>query len=219
MGAEVVRGSEATGARIERLVTSGTFSLDGGTWEVDNNVWIVGDDAEAIVIDPAHDAAAIAEAVGDRRVFAILLTHGHDDHIRAARETAALLGAPILLNPADRMLWDAVHDDAPDREIVNGDTFAVAGERLHARFTPGHSPGSTCFVAPTLGAVFTGDTLFQGGPGATGRSYSDFPTIIASIRDELLTLPGETVVCTGHGDATTIAAEAPQLPEWIARGH
>jgi glyoxylase-like metal-dependent hydrolase (beta-lactamase superfamily II) len=69
-----------------------------------------------------------------------------------------------------------------------------------------------------LGAVFSGDTLFRGGPGATGRSYSDFPTIIESIRSRLLTLPGETVVHTGHGDDTTIGAEAPHLAEWIARG-
>lgn len=217
-GAEIV-ATGTSGARVERLVTSGTFSLDGGTWEVDNNVWIVGDDSEVIVIDPAHDARAVAEAVGDRRATVILLTHGHDDHIRAARETAELLGAPLCLNPADRMLWDAVYDTAPDRDILNGDTFKVAGERLHARFTPGHSPGSTCFVSSTLGAVFTGDTLFQGGPGATGRSYSDFPTIIDSIRRELLTLPDETVVYTGHGDSTTIGAEKPHLDEWIARGH
>lgn len=207
-------------ARIEKLVTSGTFSLDGGTWEVDNNVWIVGDDADVIVIDPAHDPAAVRATVGNRRTIAILLTHGHDDHIRAARETAALLDAPIWLNPADRMLWDAVYPDAaPDREILNSDTFKVAGIRLHARYTPGHSPGSTCFLSPDLGVVFTGDTLFSGGPGATGRSYSDFPTIIESIRDELLTLPDETVVHTGHGDSTTIGAEKPHLDEWIRRGH
>ena len=206
-------------ARIERLVTSGTFSLDGGTWDVDNNVWIVGDDSEVIVIDPAHDAAAVAKAVDGRTVKMILLTHGHDDHVRAARETARLLDAPIRLHPDDRMLWDAVHEEAPDAQIADGDVFEVAGVELAAVHTPGHSPGSVSFVAPALGAVFTGDTLFQGGPGATGRSYSDFDTIIESIRTDLLTLPPETVVYTGHGPTTTIGDEAPHLDEWIARGH
>jgi len=206
-------------ATIQNLVTSGTFSLDGGTWEVDNNVWIVGDDSEVIVIDPAHDPTAIAEAVGGRKTLVILLTHGHDDHIRAARETAQLLGAPIRLNPEDRMLWDAVYAEAPDGEIADGDTFVVAGVELLALHTPGHSPGSTCFYAPALAAVFSGDTLFRGGPGATGRSYSDFPTIIESIRTRLLTLPAATVVRTGHGDSTVIGDEAPHLQEWIERGH
>lgn len=198
-------------AKIENLVTSGTFSLDGGTWEVDNNVWIVGDDSEVIVVDPAHDAEAVAQAVGDRQVTAILLTHGHDDHIRAARETAEKLGAKLHLNPADRMLWDEVYEQAPDAEIAEGEIFQVAGIELTAMHTPGHSPGSTCFYAPALGAVLTGDTLFQGGPGATGRSYSDYPTIVQSIRERLFTLPAETVVHTGHGPMTTIGAEAALL--------
>ena len=219
MSAPEVVATAENGARIERLVTSGTFSLDGGTWDVDNNVWIVGDDSEVIVIDPAHDAAAVAAAVGGRKAHAILLTHGHDDHIRAARQTADLLGAPLLLNPADRMLWDGVYDEAPDAQIADGDVYAVAGVELHAKHTPGHSPGSTCFAAPAFGAVFTGDTLFQGGPGATGRSYSSFDTIIDSIRERLLVLPDETIVFTGHGDSTTIGAEKPHLQEWIDRGH
>jgi glyoxylase-like metal-dependent hydrolase (beta-lactamase superfamily II) len=85
--------------------------------------------------------------------------------------------------------------------------------------TPGHSPGSVCLYLPEAGALFSGDTLFNGGPGATGRSYSDFPTIVDSIRDSLFALPEETRVHTGHGDHTTIGAEAPHLAEWVARGH
>ena len=207
-------------ARIDRVTTNGTFSLDGGTWEVENNVWIVGDDTEAIVIDPAHDAGAAAAAVAGRTVTAVLLTHGHDDHIRHAREFADTVGAPVHLHPADLMLWDAVYPGtAPDAEIADGETFTVAGTELTALHTPGHSPGSVCFHAPDLATVFTGDTLFAGGPGATGRSYSDFPTIIDSIRTRLLTLPPHTTVNTGHGEPTTIATEAPHLQEWINRGH
>ncbi|QXJ20031.1 MBL fold metallo-hydrolase [Actinomadura graeca] len=207
-------------ARIDHLVTSGTFSLDGGTWEVDNNVWIVGDDAEALVIDAAHDAGAIAEALGGRRLVAIVSTHGHDDHIDAAPELAARTGAPVLLHPDDLMLWERRHPGTtPDGELADGQVITVAGTDLTVLHTPGHSPGAVCLHAPALETVFSGDTLFQGGPGATGRSFSDFPTIIESIRGRLLTLPAGTVVRTGHGDPTTIGAEAPHLEEWVARGH
>ncbi|WBQ03095.1 MBL fold metallo-hydrolase [Kribbella sp. CA-293567] len=194
-------------ARIERVITSGTFSLDGGDWDVDNNVWLVGDDEEVLVVDAAHSADAIVEAVGGRRVVALVCTHGHNDHINAARDFAAATKAPIWLNPADRMLWDTQYDVAPDHELADGSTFEVAGTTLVAIHTPGHSPGSMCLYAADLGAVFTGDTLFHGGPGATGRSYSDKPTILNSIETRLLSLPPAVVVHTGHGDTTTIGAE------------
>jgi glyoxylase-like metal-dependent hydrolase (beta-lactamase superfamily II) len=205
---------------IGHLVTSGTFSLDGGTWDVDNNVWLVGDDNEALVIDAAHDADAIAEAVGDRRLTAIVSTHAHDDHIDAAAELADRTGAPILLHPDDAVLWRMTYPDRePDRALADGDELTVAGTTLRVMHTPGHAPGAVCLYAPDLGTVFTGDTLFNGGPGATGRSYSDFGVIVDSIRDRLLTLPPDTVVCTGHGDSTKIGDEAPHLEEWISRGH
>ncbi|TRY19858.1 MBL fold metallo-hydrolase [Tessaracoccus rhinocerotis] len=205
--------------RIQNAVTSGTFSLDGGTWEVDNNVWVVGDDHECVIIDAPHDPGPILEVVGDRTVLGILLTHAHDDHIGAALALRDATDAPVHLNAADRMLWDRVHDEAPDAEVADGDRFTVAGADLLALHTPGHSPGSTSYLLAAESTVFTGDTLFKGGPGATGRSFSDFPTIISSIREKLLTLPPETVVRTGHGDSTTIGDEAPHLEEWISRGH
>jgi glyoxylase-like metal-dependent hydrolase (beta-lactamase superfamily II) len=207
-------------ARIEKVVTSGTFSLDGGAWDVANNVWLVGDDAEVIVIDAAHDAEAILAAVGDRRVRVIVCTHGHNDHINAAVEVAAAKDAPIALHPADTMLWAEEYDDLrPDIEAVDGSGFDVAGTRLAVLHTPGHSPGGISLYAPDLDAVFSGDTLFKGGPGATGRSHSDFGAIIVSIRRHLLALPPNTAVHTGHGEDTTVGAEAPNLDEWIARGH
>ncbi|MBB5874281.1 glyoxylase-like metal-dependent hydrolase (beta-lactamase superfamily II) [Allocatelliglobosispora scoriae] len=209
-----------TGARIERVVTSGTFSLDGGTWDVDNNVWLLGDDDEVLVVDAAHDAPAIAAAIGGRRVTAIVCTHAHNDHIDAAPALAELTGAPVFLHADDTELWRRTHPDRePDQLISDGDLFPVAGVVARVLHTPGHAPGAVCLHVPELAALFSGDTLFQGGPGATGRSFSSFPTIIDSIRDRLLVLPPDTTVYTGHGDTTAIGAEAPHLEEWLARGH
>ncbi len=201
-------------ARIDKIVTSGTFSLDGQDFAVDNNVWLVGDDDEVIVIDAAHDAEAIGAAVGGRKLAAVLCTHGHNDHIDAAVAVGQAAGAPVLLHPGDQVLWQLEYaQDRPDGVLAGGQELQIAGTRLRVLHTPGHSPGSVCLYAPELGTVFSGDTLFNGGPGATGRSYSDRPTILASIRGSLLTLPEGTVVHTGHGDDTTIGAEAGALAE------
>lgn len=206
--------------RIEQIVTSGQFHLDGGSWDVDNNVWIVGDADEVIVIDAPHDADAIEAAVGGRRVRAIACTHAHDDHVNVAPELGRRLGAPVLLHPSDDVLWRLAHAEArPDAELVDGQRLEVAGTYLEVLATPGHAPGAICFSAPELGVVFSGDTLFSGGPGATGRSYSDFPTILDSIEKRLFALPPDTVVHTGHGEDTTIGAESPQLDAWRERGH
>jgi glyoxylase-like metal-dependent hydrolase (beta-lactamase superfamily II) len=205
-------------ARIEHLVTSGTFSLDGQTYDVDNNVWLLGDDDEVMVFDAPHDPDAIEAAVGDRTVVAIACTHAHDDHVRCAPELAERLSTSILLHPEDRVLWDLTHArHEPDGNLRDGQTLEVAGTKVKVLHTPGHAPGAVCFSVPDLGVVLSGDTLFSGGPGATGRSYSDYPTILDSIRTRLFTLPPETRVLTGHGDETTVAAEAPSYDEWVKR--
>lgn len=203
-------------ARIDHAVVSGTFSLDGETHEVDNNIWVVGDDHECVVIDAPHDVDAIMAVVGERSVRAILLTHAHDDHCRVApalRERAnGGQGAPIMLHPAEKPLWELTHTDHLwDVDLADGFEVQVGGTTLRAIHTPGHAPGAVCFHAPALGVVFTGDTLFLGGPGATGRSFSDRPTLEASIRANLWQLPDDTVVHTGHGDDTTIGAEKALL--------
>ncbi|NUS51665.1 MAG: MBL fold metallo-hydrolase [Nocardioidaceae bacterium] len=195
-------------ARVDHGTTSGTFTLDGETFDVDNNVWVVGDDQECVVLDAPHDVDAILAVVGQRRVKAIVCTHAHDDHVRVAPALRERVHAPILMHPDDRPLWELTHtDELWDADLADGQELEVGGTTLRVLHTPGHAPGAVCLVADDLGCVFTGDTLFQGGPGATGRSFSDRDVLVGSIRDKLLPLPDDTVVHTGHGDDTSIGAE------------
>jgi glyoxylase-like metal-dependent hydrolase (beta-lactamase superfamily II) len=207
------------GLRIERVVTSGTFALDGGTWEVENNIYLIGNDTDVVVIDAAHSAQPIVDAVAGRHVNAVLCTHGHNDHVTVAPELGESLHAPVLPHPGDDVLWKQSHPDVTHWTLDDRQRIAVAGTDIEVIHTPGHSPGSVCLHLPEVRVLFSGDTLFSGGPGATGRSYSDFPTIIGSIRDRLFALPEDTTVLTGHGDGTTIGAESPHLADWIARGN
>ena len=204
--------------RIDKVVTSGTFSADGETFDVDNNVWLVGDDSQVVVVDAAHDAAPIVAAVGGREVVALLVTHGHDDHISAAADLISATSAPVWLNPADRPLWDVVLASAPDHDLVDGSSVTVGDVELTALHLPGHSPGSTCLYAPALSTLFSGDTLFPGGPGRT-TSAENFAQVLDGLEQRIFgVLPDETRVRPGHGDETTLGAEAPHLAEWRARG-
>lgn len=197
---------------ITRAVTKGTFSLDGETHDVENNVWIVGDDKEVVVIDASHDVDTILAAVDGRSVKAIICTHAHDDHVRVAPELSDRTGAPILLHSDDEEVWDLTHPDRRwDKDLAEGQQIDVGGIDLWVIHTPGHSPGAICLYASDLGCLFSGDTLFKGGPGATGRSFSDEDAIVDSIRRKLFALPEQTTVHTGHGPSTTIGAEADEL--------
>jgi glyoxylase-like metal-dependent hydrolase (beta-lactamase superfamily II) len=207
------------GIRVDHGTTSGTFSLDGQTFDVDNNVWVLGDDEECVVIDAPHDVEGVLAVVGDRRVKAILCTHAHDDHVRVAPALRERVRAPIFLHPDDRPLWELTHPgELWDVDLADGSVLEVAGTTVRVLHTPGHAPGAVCFHVEDLGCLFTGDTLFQGGPGATGRSFSDADTLLRSIRERLLVLPDETVVHTGHGEDTTIGAERPHLPSQEHQG-
>jgi len=201
--------------RVDHAVSSGTFSLDGETFDVDNNIWVVGDDDECVVIDAPHSVDDILAVVAGRRVKAILLTHAHDDHCRVAPALRESVVAPIFLHPDDRPLWELTHQDFLwDMDLPDGWELEVAGTRVKVLHTPGHAPGGCCFLVEDLSCVFTGDTLFNGGPGATGRSYSDRPLLESAIRAKLFSLPDDTVVHTGHGDDTTIGAEKAAAAGW-----
>lgn len=212
-------------AQIDRVITLGQIGAGKPGFPpegvpIDNNVWIVGDETTALIIDAAHNADEIVAAVNGRDPLGILLTHGHEDHVNEAVELATRLDTHIYLHPADLFLWEATHgtEKLPDFELADGAVFSVAGIEITTIHTPGHTPGCVSFYAGALGTLFSGDTLFQGGPGATRWDYSSFPQIIESIESRLLTLPGDTVVNPGHGASTTIAAEAASLEAWVARG-
>ncbi|MFI5042997.1 MAG: MBL fold metallo-hydrolase, partial [Acidimicrobiales bacterium] len=128
-----------SGVRVDHAVAAGTFSLDGETFEVENNVWVIGDEHECIVIDAPHDVELILRLIGDRSVRAILCTHAHDDHVRVAPALRLAVVAPILLHPADRPLWELTHpDELWDVDLYDDQRIAVAGISVRVLHTPGH---------------------------------------------------------------------------------
>lgn len=180
---------------------------------LENNVYLTACPAtrRALLIDPADDGGRILEMAAGWEVGAILLTHGHQDHIGAAAEVSRMLGVPLLLHPADSGLAGL----AGTLPLADGEQVPCGRSALEVRHTPGHTPGSVCFHAD--GMLFSGDTLFPGGPGAT-EDQAAFATVMASLRRRVFTLPDHTLVLPGHGSATTLGAERPFLDDWQRRG-
>lgn len=180
---------------------------------MDNNVFIprCTGTGEAVLIDAANEPSLLLDLCQRLNVGRVLTTHGHGDHIQAV--------------PAVREAGYEVGVTAEDARMLPGFDFLIAGDevievgrlRLHTLHTPGHTPGSICFRIEGSPVLFSGDTLFPGGPGATRKPLGDFPTIIRSV-ERLFTLPDDTIVMPGHGLDTTIGRERPHLEEWIDRG-
>jgi glyoxylase-like metal-dependent hydrolase (beta-lactamase superfamily II) len=180
----------------------------------DNNVYVVicPETNESVIVDGAAEADKILAAVEGTKVRYILQTHGHPDHIAALDDLRAALQVPVGIHKDDA----AMLKTPPDFLIADDDVIRFGKRVLQAIHTPGHTPGGLCFRhSPVL---FSGDTLFPGGPGATAHPLGNFPQIIESIRTRLFVLPDNTIVMPGHGLDTTIGTERPSLDEWIARG-
>ena len=181
-----------------------------------NNVFVLRcrDTGEAVLIDAANEHEQLLELCRRLDVRRVLETHGHWDHIQAVpaiREAGYEVG---VMSADAAMLKDVGYDVFID----DHDVIEVGKLRVHAIHNPGHTPGSVSFRVEGAPLVFTGDTLFPGGPGNTTFDGGNFDTIIDSLDNRLFTLPAETIVMPGHGVSTTIAAERPHLQEWVARG-
>lgn len=199
-----------------------TLYLADTGWEIhkvvvgpmDNNVFVLRcrETGEAVLLDAANEHDRLLDLCRTLNVRSVLETHGHWDHIQAV--------------PQLRDAGYEVHVTAEDAErlpsydqILDDDTVIAVGRlRLRTIHTPGHTPGSMCFLLEGAPILFSGDTLFPGGPGATKFPGGHFPTIIESIEHKLFTLPADTRVLPGHGDDTTIGTEQPHLQEWVDRG-
>ncbi len=182
----------------------------------DNNVFVVRcrRSGESVLIDAANEHELLLEMCRDLGVRRVLETHGHWDHIGAVAKIREA-GYEVAVTAADApMLKDVGYDVfLDDAEVIE-----VGRLRLHAIHNPGHTPGSISFQLEGTPLLFTGDTLFPGGPGNTGFDGGDFAAIIDSIDTKLFTFPAHTIVLPGHGVDTTIGRERPHLQEWVDRG-
>lgn len=204
-------------ARIERVVTEGVVDIDDVEYKVENNTWIIGDDDEVIVIDPARDADKILEQVGEREVLAVICTHGLPDHVGAAIEVASRDEAVIALHPKDKPLWRETWSETwPDIDMEDDGIFGVADVQLDVMETPGITPGGVSLYCEGLGAVFSGKSLQADGPGKLGGEYPRLADQLTAIGGRLFTLPAETRVLASHGDEVTVGDLEPHFDDWIS---
>ena len=194
----------ATGVEIHQVVV-GPF---------ENNVLVLRctETGDAVLIDAANEHERLLELCQRLGVRRVLETHGHWDHIQAVPELRDA-GYSVGVTAQDAAMLPS-YDEVIDDDVV----IEVGRLRLRTIHTPGHTPGSMCFRLEGHPVLFSGDTLFPGGPGNTSNEGGDFPTIIESVESKLFTLPADTIVLPGHGARTTIGTERPQLQEWIDRG-
>lgn len=216
------KSAEASGddeVRVERVDSSGVQTVDGVEHEVETTTWLVGDDSEVIVVDPAHDAKAVLKAVGDRDVLMVICTSGHDDHTAAAVEVAERDDAPIALHSRDRLLWKEKHPDTDvDISVENGGVFEIGDVQLRVIHTPGNTPGAISLYSEELEAVFTGATLLASGPGPVGDGeFPDFATQLTSIGEHLLVLPEHTRILPARGEEATVSELEPHFDAWVAK--
>jgi glyoxylase-like metal-dependent hydrolase (beta-lactamase superfamily II) len=181
---------------------------------VDNNVFVVRcrQTGDAVLIDAANEHDLLLEMCQRLGVRTVIETHGHWDHIQAVPAVRDA-GYEVGVTAADADMLDSYDYVIEDESVIE-----VGRLRLHTLATPGHTPGSMCFRLEHAPVLFSGDTLFPGGPGNTTFPGGDFETIISSIDTRLFTLDPQTLVLPGHGDDTTIGAERPHLAEWVDRG-
>lgn len=179
-----------------------------------NNVYVVScvKTNRAVLIDAAASADEILAEASEYSFERILVTHGHFDHIDALDTFRDRLSVPWAMHPDDVEIAGRV----PDEMLGDGQSIRFGEVAIHVIHTPGHTPGSVCFVIEPV--VLSGDTLFPGGPGATRWEYSSFGQIMDSIEARLMRYPDTTLVYPGHGDPTTIGTERAQLPSWRVRG-
>ncbi|MFE9242662.1 MBL fold metallo-hydrolase [Nocardiopsis sp. NPDC006938] len=211
-----VTGPDSDG--ITRVRTAGTFEFDGEKYEIISNTWIIEADKDGVVvIDPAHDAEAILEAVGDREVYLVACTNGYSPHIESALKIAEETEADIALHPREMRAWRRLHgaERRPEIDVEGEGALDIGDLHIDVLALPGTTNGTVGFYVSELGAVFSGDTLRKGEPGMVGNTYIDYTTQLASIGENLLSLPPDTRILPDRGPSTTVEAEGRNFDSWV----